>query len=565
MPKKIVIIGGVAGGASFAARLRRLSEDAEIIILERGEHVSFSNCSLPYYLSRIINESASLIMMTPERLKRQYNIDARTRCEATEIDRDRKTVTVKNLTANENYTLPYDVLVLSPGAAPILPRSIEGIDRENVFSVRNVSDIIRLDEYIHARAIKDIAVVGGGFIGCEIAENLAEAKLNVTLVEAMNQIMTPFDFDMVQILHKEMLDNGIDLILGDGVSKVTDGKIVLKSGREIKSEAVVMAIGVAPETQLAKAAGLEIGTTGGIKVNNRYQTSDKNIYAIGDAIEVYNSQTKKPMRLALAWPAQMEARDAADAVMGCARMGRGFIGSSVIRIFKKIAASTGLNERIAKECGIPYDTALVIPFDKVSLMPDAAPIHLKLLFETPTGRILGAQAIGEHDAHRLIDIIASVIHFHGTIYDLSATELCYAPVVSTAKDAAQMAALVAENLLERKFRQVHLDKLRDLVEQKAVIIDVREKGEYNAGHIEGATNIPLSELRSRTDEIPKDVPVYVHCRTSQRSYNACMALKGMGFENVHNMQGSYLAISIYEAMQEKLYGKKKILTNYNFN
>ena len=564
MSKRILVIGGVAGGASAAARARRLDEQADIIIFERGPHVSFSNCALPYFLSRTVADSADLVMMDPVQFKKKYNIEVRTEQEVTAINRSEKTVTVRNLTEGKEYTERYDVLILSPGGEPVMPAAIEGIRNENVFGIRNVVDIVKLDDYLRSHKATDVAVVGGGFIGCEIAENLIHAGYQVTLIETMDQVMTPFDFDMAQILHKEMIDKGITLILKDGVQKIGQDSVFLASGRQVKAQAVVMAVGIRPETALAKNAGLAIGDTGGIKVNANFQTSDLSIYAVGDAIEVFSRLTHKPMRLALAWPAQMEARAAADHIYGLRNQQKGFLGSSVIRIFDLLAASTGLNEKTAKAEHIPYETAYVIPSDKVSLMPDAHPIHLKVLFETPTGRLLGAQAIGKGEADRRIDVIAALISMNGTLEDLKNAELCYAPVVSTAKDATNMAALVGLNLLHGVYRQVPLTKVRELVETNACIIDVREPGEYNAGHLVNAVNIPLSQLRQRMDEIPKDRPVYLHCRSSQRSYNAVMALQHCGFSNVYNIAGSYLAICLYEYPQDVLFGREKIVTEYNF-
>ena len=565
MGKRILIVGGVTGGASAAARLRRLDESAEIIIFERGPHVSYSNCSLPYFLSRTVSDSGSLLMVTPERFKKQYNIEVRTENEVLSIDRAAKTIRVKRRADGTEYEERYDVLILSPGAEPIRPKSIEGVNRENVFTVRSVTDVEKLDAWLSAHNAKNVAVIGGGFIGCEVAENLRESGRNVALIEAMPQIMAPFDFDMVQILHKEMLDHGVTLVLNDGVKRIGEHKAELSGGREIPADATVLAIGVRPETELAKAAELEIGETGGIRVNHNYQTNDPSIYAVGDAIEVFHRLTRKWTRLALAWPAQMQGRAAADHIMGLSHRSKGVIGSSVLRVFDLYAACTGLSERAAKEAGIPCESAYVIPADKVSLMPGSAPIHLKLVFETPTGRILGAQAIGKDASDRRIDVIAALISMGGTLNDLKETELCYAPVVGTAKDAVHMAALVGLNLIDGRFRQVPVSAVRGLVENGAYIVDVREKGEYAAGHLKNAVNIPLSELRGRMDEIPKDCPVYLHCRSSQRSYNAIMALQQHGFDSVMNIAGSYLGICLYEYAQDVLEGREKIVTAYNFN
>lgn len=566
MSKRILIVGGVAGGASVAARVRRLDEFAEVIMFEKGPHVSFSNCCLPNHLSGMVENSDNLVLMNPEQFKKQYNIEARVNNEVLKINRDNKTITVRNLETGEEYEEGYDKLVLSPGANPIVPR-IEGHDKDHVFTVRNVVDIDKLNRYIRNEKVKDIAVIGGGFIGVEVAENLqlANQGYNVTLVEAADQIMAPFDYDMVQILHKEMIDKGINLIVGNGIAKVEDDYIELSSGKRLPAQAVVMAIGVRPETTLAREAGLEIGETGAIKVDHNYLTSDKDIYAVGDAIEVYHKLTHKKTRLALAGPAQRQARAAADHMYGIPHRNTGVIGSSCIKIFDMNAASTGLTEKAARNAGIQYDFVYIIPGDIVGLMPGNSPFHLKLIYEVPTGKILGAQAIGKGNASKRIDVIAAMIMMNGTLEDLKELELCYAPAFSTAKDPVNHASLVALNILNGVFKQVPVYKVRELVENNAFIIDVREKHEYESGHLKNAINIPLSEIRQRASEIPKDLPVYLHCRSSQRSYNAIMVLQHMGYDNLYNISGSYLGISYYEYYNDKVTGREKILTEYNFN
>ena len=564
MAKRILIVGGVAGGASVAARVRRIDESAEIIMFEKGPDVSFSNCALPFYLSRMVKNSEALVLMCPKMFKKQYNIEARVNSEVLKINRKEKKITVKNLVTGEEYEESYDKLVLSPGANPICPKSIEGILGSNVFTIRNVVDIKKLDNYLAQNNIKDVAVVGGGFIGVEVTENLRLSGMNVSLVEALDQIMAPFDCDMAQILHKEMMDKGVNLILNDGVKKINEDSIELQSGRKVAAGAVVMAIGVRSETSLAKDAGLEIGETGGIKVDHNYLTCDKDIYAVGDAIEVYNRLTHKPSRLALAGPAQRQARAAADNMYNIPHNNKGVIGSSVVKIFDLNAASTGLNEKTAKAAGINYDFVYIIPGDKVGLMPDSNPMHFKLIYEYPTGRILGAQAIGKGNVDKRIDVIATMITMGGTLEDLKELELCYAPLFSTAKDVVNNAALVGLNLLYGRFRQVPVTKVRELVENNAFIVDVREKNEYERGHLINAVNIPLSEIRGRLDEIPKDRPVYLHCRSSQRSYNAVMALQNLGYDNVINISGSYLGICCYEYYNDQITGRKKIVTEYNF-
>jgi len=377
--------------------------------------------------------------------------------------------------------------------------------------------------------------------------------------------MNTFDYDMAQILHKEMFDKGVNLILNDGVRKISEDSVELQSGKKINAKAVVMAIGVRPETGLARDAGLDIGETGGIKVDHNYLTSDKDIYAVGDAIEVYNRLTHKKSRLALAGPAQRQARAAADHMYNIPHRNNGVIGSSIIRIFDINAASTGLNEKAAREAGINYDFVYIISGDKIGLMPGSSPIHFKLIYEYPTGKILGAQAIGKGNVDKRIDVIATMVLMGGTLEDLKELELCYAPLFGTAKDVVNHAALVGLNLLNGQFKQVPVSKVRELVEKNAFIIDVREKHEYEAGHLKNAVNIPLSEIRNRVDEIPKDIPVYLHCRSSQRSYYAVMALQHMGFNNVYNISGSFLGICCYEYFMDQITGREKIVTKYNFN
>lgn len=564
---KLVVVGGVAGGASVAARVRRLDEKAEIVIFERGDHVSYSNCSLPYYLGGLVKSSDELIMMTPEDFKAQHNIDVLVNREVISIDRANKRVTVKNTLTGETFAENYDKLVLATGAAPIMPKTIKGIDRENVFSVRNVNDAVRVKDYVSHPNVKNIVVVGGGFIGVEIAENLASTGKTVAMVEGLDQIMAPFDQDMVQYLQKEIYDHGVDLHLSSTLLAIEDGQIrASHDGREftLPADAVVVSIGVAPETQLARDAGLEIGVTRGLKVNAYLQTTDPDIYGVGDMIESFNAMTGNPGRLALAGPAQWQARAAADHICGIPSTNRGFIGSSCIKIFDLNAASTGFNEKTATAAGLSFDYVTVIPSDKVGIMPNAGYILFKLLFEKPTGKLLGAQAIGTGDAVKRVDVVAAMISMGATVEDLAHFENCYAPLYSTAKDVVDMAGLVATNVLSGRLQQVHVKDIRPLVESGAYIIDVREPDEFALGHIKGAHNIPTSQLRSRLSEIPKDIPIYVHCRSSQRSYYAYCCLKGNGFANVTNLSGSFLGLCLYEYFNDKITGREPIVTDYNF-
>lgn len=565
MGRKILIIGGVAGGASAATRLRRNAEEDQIIVFEKGPHVSFSNCSLPYHLSGIVKNAEDLILVDTEIFLKQYNIDVRINNEVIAIDRENKQVTVKNVLSDISYTESYDKLILSPGAAPIVP-SIPGIENVNIFTIRNVVDIDRLNQFVKQSNTKEIAVIGGGFIGVEAAENLRKNNYHVSLIEGTDQILRPFDYDMVQILHKEMTDQGIDLVVDDKVSRFEKDKVILASGKEISASIVVMAIGVSPETRLAKEAGIEIGTTGAIKVNKNYLTNDSDIYAVGDAIEVYHALTHSMTKLSLAGPALKQARNVADHINHKSTLNKGYIGSSAIKVFDYNGASTGLNESLIQVLNmkINYEVVRIILSDKVGLMPDAAPMHFKLLFEVPTGKVLGAQAIGKGDVTKRIDIIATSIKFGATVEDLKDLELCYAPPFTTAKDIVNYAGYVGANLLNGEFKQVNVDKVRALVESNSFIIDVRERGEYARGHIKGAKNIPLSELRDRIDEIPKDEPVYLHCRTGQRSYNATLALQNLGFDNIINITGSFLGVSFYEYYNDKRLNRESIVTEYNF-
>ena len=565
MAKKVVIVGGVAGGASVAARVRRLDESAEVIMFERGPNVSFSNCCLPFFLSRMVSASENLVLMTPEQFKKQYNIIAKTSHEVLKVNASAKTVTVKDLTSGKEFEESYDVLVLSPGASPIVPSSIKGADKPHVFTVRNVVDIKAIDDYVQAKGVKNIAVIGAGFIGMEVAENFSLAGKKVSLVEKLNQVMAPFDYDMAQILHKELHDKGIDLVLEDGIKEIGDGFVVLESGKKLDAGAVILSLGVRPETDLAKQAGITLGETGAILVDHNYRTNLADVYAVGDAIEVTHFITNKKTRLTLAGPAQRQARAAADDMYRIPHRNTGVIGSSVIHCFDYNAACTGLNEKDCKAAGIHYDYVYVIPGDKVGLMPGSNPLFFKLIFEKPSGKILGAQAIGKGNVDKRVDVIASFIMLGGTLEDLKELELFYSPMFGTAKDIVNHAALVGMNILNGVFKQVPITAVRGLVEKNACIIDVREPNEFEAGHIVNAINIPLSQFRERMKEIPKDKPVYLHCRSSQRSYNAICALQGNGYRNAYNIMGSFLGLSVYEYFNDVKHNRKPIVTKYNFN
>ena len=564
---KVIVIGGVAGGASAAARIRRLNSYADIIMFDRGEHVSFSNCALPYYIGGDIEDSEKLIMMSPEKFKARHNIDVRVKSEVIEINRAEKCVVVRELETGREYTESYDKLILSPGANAIKPKSIAGVDKPHVFTVRNVTDIRALKAHADAINAQNIAVAGGGFIGIEIVENFVKAGKKVSLIEGASQIMMPFDNDMAQILQKELIDNGVDVYLNSMVSEIHDNTLIAKCGEEaitIAADIVVLSIGVAKETTLAVKAGLEIGETRGIKVNHNYQTNDPDIYAVGDAIEYYDRMNRKYGALALAGPAQRQARAAADHICGMYHNYKGYIGSSCLRVFELNAACVGMNERAAAKANIPYEIAYIIPHDIVKLMPGAEPMSFKLVFEVPTGRILGAQAIGQGNATKHIDVIAAMITMGADLEDLKELELCYAPLFGTAKDVVNMAALVGLNLLYNRIRQVKVYEVRELVEQGAYFIDIREPEDFVKSHVKNAVNIPLSQFKDRINEVPKDKPVYLYCRTGQRSYYALCELLGNGYTNAVNVSGSFLGICLHEYFADKTYGREPIVTGYNF-
>ncbi len=564
MGNKYVIVGGAAGGASAAARLRRLGEEDEIIMFEKGPDVSFSNCSLPYRLSGEVARTEDLIMMNPELFKGQYNIDARVNSEVIAIDREKKEVEVKHLLDGTTYKESYDKLILSPGAKPILPQ-LPGIEKANVFTVRNVVDIDKLDKFIKKINPSRITVIGGGFIGIEVMENLVEAGHKVTLVQSPPQILSQLDEDMVQILHKEIIDHGVELILGDRVTAFDTNKAILKSGKEIETEVIVMSIGIVPVTDIAQEAGLVLGKTGAIKVDSNYLTNDPDIYAVGDAIEVYNSLTQEHTKLSLAGPALKQARSVADHIHGRKINNTGYIGSSVVKVFNFNAANTGLSEKMLAKLNIDYDWIEIIPKDKVGIMPDAEELGFKVIFEKPTGRILGAQAIGRGNVDKRIDVIATAIKFGAIVDDLPDLELCYAPPFGTGKDAINYAGYVASNLLNGDFKQISYTKIRGLVEKGAYILDVREAYECeDEGYILGSTHIPMSEMRDRVEEVPKDEPVYVHCRSGQRSYNVVLLLQAKGYKNVTNISGGFIGLRAYEYFTDVTNGRKPIVDKYGF-
>lgn len=558
---KYVIVGGNTGGAGAAARLRRLDENAQIVVFEKGPHASYSNCCLPYRLSDTVAPTEKLVLNTPAGFAASYRIDVRVDSEVVAIDRTARTVRVRETASGAEYDEGYDKLVLAPGAEAIVP-PIAGIEGANVFTMKTVDDSDALHRFVAARPGCRVTVVGGGFIGIEVAVNLAEAGVKATVVEALPQILATFDHDMVQLLEAELLDHGVDVVVGDSVAAFEGSNARLSSGRIIEGDAVVMAVGVRPDTAIAREAGLQVTERGAIVVDASWRTSDPDVMAVGDAVQVFNAVTRQPMMLALAGPAQKQARQAADALCGLPVRNTGYVGSSAIKVFDLNAASTGLTDAQATRLGIPHDYVYVLPSDHVGIMPESCPLHLKVVFETPTGRLLGAQAISRGDAPKRIDVVAALLKFGATVDDLRDVELCYAPPFSTAKDPLNYAGLVAGNLLQGAFRQVHVSEVRGLAEAGAVFVDVRPPAMFQAGHIKGAVNIPMGQLRERAGEIPRDAPVYVSCRIGQTSYNAVRALQGMGFDNVANVSGGFLGVCGHERFEDATTGREPIVTAY---
>ncbi|MEY8765758.1 MULTISPECIES: FAD-dependent oxidoreductase [Francisella] len=561
MAKKYLIVGGVAAGASAAARLRRLDDKAEIVMFEKGPHVSFSNCGLPYHLGGHIEPAEKLILMTPEKFDTRYNIEARTNSEVVSVDKSNKTVTVINHTTGEEYTESYDKLVLAVGAKPIVP-PFKGLETINHFILRNVVDVKKIHKAVFdsEKSVKDVTVIGAGFIGIEVAENLKERGFNVTIVEMANQIMRPFDYEMVKYLEKELLDHDINLMLSEKVVGFESDKVLLESGKEVKSDLVVLAIGVAPDTAFLKNVGIELAKSGHILVNENYQTSDKDIYAAGDAILVKNALTGQDFNLPLAGPANKQGRLIADHINGRKIVNKGYIASSIIQIFNYTGAATGLNEAWIKfhNLDIDYQVAYTAPFDRVSIMPNAQNVFTKILFESNTGKLLGAQTIGKGIVDKRADVFATAIKAGMTVEDLQDLELCYAPPYSTGKDVVNHTGYVANNLLNGDFKQVLFTDVEKLLAENAQIIDVREFGETSKGMLAGAKNIPMSEIRNRLSELDKTKPVYVHCQSGQRSYNVTLMLQHHGYD-VYNIAGGYAMISNYYGTIERITGECRIL------
>lgn len=538
---KVLIIGGVAGGASAAARLRRLNEHVEIILFEKGEYISFANCGLPYYIGGDIKNKADLTLQTPLGFKKRFNIDVRTFNEVTAINKVKKTVTVLNHNTNETYEESYDELLLSPGAEPIRP-SLEGINLSRVFTLRNIPDTYRIKDYIDNAAPKSAAVIGGGYIGVEMAENLVQAGLSVTIVEMQNQVIAPLDFDMASILHNELERNGVTLKLETALEKIEEQgstlKVVTNKGA-FDADMVILAIGVKPETKIAAEAGLKLNQRGALIVDDNMKTSDDFIFAAGDAVEVTDFITKENAVIPLAGPANKQGRIAADNICGIKSKYRGTQGSAILKVFNLTAASTGITEKTAKRLGLNYEKSFTISASHAGYYPGAEQMFIKTIFDKETGKILGAQIVGQEGVDKRCDVIAASINFNATVDDLTKLELCYAPPYSSAKDPVNMAGYVAENILNGMSKIFHYHDVASLPKDGSVnLIDTRTKGEYRLGHIEGFINIPVDSLRERMNEIDKSKPVYIVCQVGLRGYLACRILSGYGYD-CYNLSGGY--------------------------
>lgn len=558
---KILIIGGVAGGASTAARLRRLDEEAEIIIFERGNDISFANCGIPYFCGNVITEREKLSIMIPEKLKALLNVEARIQSEVIKINRNEKTITILDKQTNVEYKENYDKLVLSPGAAPIRP-AIEGINDERILTVRNLDDADRIKKIIREKNPQQVSIIGGGYIGLEMAENFHHTGIETSIIELSNQIMQPVDYEIAVKLQNYIRSKGIDIILEDGV-KSFDSKeklvINLNSSKQLESDFAILAIGVRPESKLAQEAGLEIGKTGGILVNKHLQTSDADIYALGDAIEVTDLISQVPALIPLAGPANKQGRIAAENICGIESEYKATQGTSILKMFDFAIGTTGNNEKNLKKNNISYEKIYVHGTSHAEYYPEAFPLMLKLLFSPDNGKILGAQAIGLEGIDKRIDVIATAIRFDKTVKDLIDLELSYAPPFGSAKDPVNIAGMIAENVLTNKVKIVHFDEINEFAKD-SFVLDVRNEVERSIGKIEGSYNIPLEELRSRTDEIPKDKRIILYCSKGLKSYFASRILMQKGFENVYSLSGGYL---LYKQLlkSENHKGKTKMQEN----
>ena len=536
---KIIIIGGVAGGATTAARIRRVDETAEIILLEKGKHISYANCGLPYYIGGVIEEREKLFIQTPEAFSTRFRVDVRTENEVIFIDRKKKTVTVRQ-SSEDTYEESYDKLLISTGASPVRP-PLPGIDLPGIFTLRNVTDTDRIKEYINSHSPRKAVVVGAGFIGLEMAENLHAQGAKVSIVEMGNQVMAPIDFSMASLVHQHLMDKGVNLYLEQAVASFErEGKglkVTFKNGQSISADIVILSIGVRPETSLARAAELTIGPAGGIAVNDYLQTSDEAIYAIGDAIEYRHPITGKPWLNYLAGPANRQGRIVADNILGAKIPYEGSIGTSIAKVFDMTVASTGLPGKRLRLEGIDYMSSTIHPASHAGYYPDAMPMSIKITFDKQTGRLYGGQIVGYDGVDKRIDELALVIKHQGTVYDLMKVEQAYAPPFSSAKDPVAIAGYVAEDMITGKTNPVYWRELRDIEMENKFLLDVRTQDEFALGSLPGAVNIPLDELRDRMSELPKDRMIYTFCAVGLRGYLAYRILTQHGFDKVRNLSG----------------------------
>jgi len=548
---KLVIVGGVAGGASAAARARRLSEDSHIVLVERGPDVSFANCGLPYYLGGVIAERAKLLVITPERLQTRYRLDVRVRSNVEAIDRAAKTVRIRDLATGRVYDEPYDKLILAPGAAPLRP-PIAGIDLPGVFTLRNLQDVDHIKAALDA-GVRQAVVVGAGFIGLELVENLVHRGIDTTLVELQDQVLPPFDREMTTPIAATLTDHGVRLILSDSAEafeQAAGGLVVrLKSGQRLAAQLVVLGVGVRPENKLAVEAGLDVGPRGGIRVDELLRTSDPDIYAVGDAVEIKDFVTGEPAQVPLAGPANRQGRIAADNVCGRGVRYRGTQGTAIVGAFGRTAAMTGQSEKSLRRASRSYRAVYVHPAHHAGYYPGAEAMTLKLLFAPDTGRVLGAQAVGGTGVDKRIDVLAVAIAAGMSVYDLEELELAYAPQYGSAKDPVNMAGFVAAGLLRGDHPQLDVaTMLAAPVEQRTYLLDVRTPAEFAAGHIPGAVNVPVDELRSRLGELPRDRQIAAYCQVGQRGYLATRILLQAGF-SAANLSGGYTTYRLWQPVE----------------